>query len=643
MFSFKKRVIFSVLVLLCLGSAGILLRGFYLSNTEIAAAHGGILREGIVGKPRFLNPIYARVNDADRDISQLIFSGLYKRGQDGKLLPDLATEEPIVEENGRAYTINLRENVEWHNGQPFSADDIVFTIHTIQDGSYNSPIRAEWIGVTIEKLTEHQIKFHLADPYAPFPEQLTLGMLPSHIWKDIPAESFPLSSHNLQDAVGSGMYKLSSILKNDSGKVQEIQLRANKDYYGEIPLIETVYFRFFDTQDDVIKEANRGGLDTFAVPSLGAIKDLRNSNFETQNFSLPRYFALFFNFEAQGEQSVVSKLRVRQALQLALDRQALVDTLFGEHAYVASSPLLPHLFEITPVSAVQTSDQQKALELLKQEGFVAQNGKIGNVPSAPPGIQQDLTQGAQGEQVRLLQHCLAQDKEIYPEEAVTGAFDQNTLRAVIAFQNKYAKDTLAPIGLTAGTGKVGPLTRQKLNALCFSVIEIQPLRITITTLDQTPLLDTAQELKRQWEQFGIEVIVDAQPSVALEREIIKQRKYQTLLFGELLGLIPDPFPYWHSSQTVDPGLNLSLYENRKLDTLLEKARKEADPATRKELYEQIQTILTEDIPAIVLYQFDYQYMTSKNIGGIEEHLLSNPAERFGGMEKWYLNVRRTWK
>ena len=129
----------------------------------------------------------------------------------------------------------------------------------------------------------------------------------------------------------------------------------------------------------------------------------------------------------------------------------------------------------------------------------------------------------------------------------------------------------------------------------------------------------------------------------LERSVIKSRNYETLLFGESLRIIPDPFPFWHSSQIQDPGLNLSTFESEAADKLLEKARKEIDKEKRAEYYEELQDILLDAAPAIFLYDINYTYLVSKQVKGVQEKVIADPSKRYSGIEDWYIKTKRAWK
>lgn len=638
----KERLLLAALLVLFFGSSFVLAKGLYISQTHIVPAHGGHVTEGIVGSPRFLNPIYADANDVDRDLIQLIYSGLLAYGADGSFQPDLA-QELQMEDEGKTFTFTLKENVRWSDGAPFGADDVIFTIKTIQDPQYKSPVRANWVGVEVEKISDLKLRIHLLEPYAPFLERLTLKIIPAHIWNSVTPENFPLSPYNFQP-IGTGPYVVTKTLQEKSGAIKEIHLEANSKYHSNPPFLESFTVKFFQNEEELVREAKRGGIQSFSVNSREHIAALRNTNFVPHSFSFPRYFAVFFNLAAPSGQEIVEEKRIREALKAATDKEAIGKTFFGDASAVVHSPLLPNLFGLQEPQEPQQNDPQAALSLFEKEGFAQQDGKL--VKTIPPatGLRSDLNKGDTGAQVRRLQECLAQDREVYPDGVVNGVFGPLTESAVIAFQEKYADEVLAPIGLNKGTGKAGPLTREKLNALCFSEGgEALALTITLTTVDQSPLKEVAELIKEQWEALGVEVEIRTFPPTILEREIIKPREYQALLFGEVLGVIPDPFPFWHSSQKKDPGLNLSSYGNKAADALLEKARKEPDQLARLQMYEELQEIILQDSPAIFLYDLDYTYFVSDDIKGIQPQLIADPSQRFSAVSEWYIKTKRAKK
>ena len=126
-------------------------------------------------------------------------------------------------------------------------------------------------------------------------------------------------------------------------------------------------------------------------------------------------------------------------------------------------------------------------------------------------------------------------------------------------------------------------------------------------------------------------------------DYIKPRAYDALLFGEVLGEIPDPLPFWHSLQKKDPGVNLAVYENKDVDALLEQARQTFDEGQRKEKLGQLQDILLQDAPAVFIYRPNFLYLTSGKIKGVETGLIVDPSKRFSDITEWYINTKKVWK
>lgn len=168
------------------------------------------------------------------------------------------------------------------------------------------------------------------------------------------------------------------------------------------------------------------------------------------------------------------------------------------------------------------------------------------------------------------------------------------------------------------------------------------LKIKITTSTWPELTEVAKVIKEQWETIGIGVDIEVLPTPELQ-QAIKDRNYETLLFGAVLNIDPDPFSLWHSSQKRDPGLNLSLYDNKAADTLLEDARQTLNPLERAKKYDDFQKLVIEDIPAVFLYNPLYIHGQAKKIKGSNGKLISLPSDRFINIENWHINTKRIWR
>jgi len=639
----REKIVLAIFLILFFGSSLFLGLNFYFKNTEIKPAIGGTYKEGIIGYPRFINPIYGETSDTDRDLVQLIFSGLMKYNQKGEIVPDLAKEYKILED-GKVFEFYLKENVFWQDNEKLTADDLIFTIKTVQNPDYKSPLRANWLGVEVEKISNSSIRFKLKNPYPAFLENLTLKILPSHIWQDIPPQNFPLSIYNLSP-VGSGPYQLKSLNQDKSGYIKSLTLAANPKYFGEKPNIREISFHFFDTEEELILAAQRKeiqGLSIFDPKNYQPLKDAES--FEAHHFSLPRYFAVFFN---PGKSEILSERAIREALNYGTNKEEIIKlTLLGQ-GKIVDSPILPEIYGFHSPTAYYEFNPDKAKEILQEAGFVEkENGIRGKIVKEEKIFQfkSDLKLGSRGKEVEELQKCLSKYPELYPEGKITGFFGDETKEAVIRFQEKYAKEILEPWGFTKGTGLVSKTTRSKLNELCGKVPEKSlELSLVLVTVDQPLLVETARLLKEQWKNLGVEVEIKTFDIQTLERDIIKPRNYSALLFGEVLGAIPDPFPFWHSLQKRDPGLNLSLYENKKADKLLEEARQSQSPEIRAQNLEEFQDILINEAPAVFLYRPDYIYLVSKKIKGINAEMIVDPSKRFSEIENWHIRVKRVWK
>jgi ABC-type transport system substrate-binding protein len=630
-----EKFLFFTFAFLFFSSLSFLLTNLYLNCTEIQPKEGGKLVLGEVGSPTFLNPIYSISSDVDDSIVELLFSGLMKY-EKGKIVPDLIENYQILEE-GKVFEFTLKDNIFWSDGKEITSDDVIFTLKTIQNPEVKSPLRTIWLGVEVEKISEKSFKFKLKNPSAIFLENCTLKIIPKHVWEKIPPSNFPLSYYNLEP-VNSGPFLLKKIYRANDGKIIALDLVRNEKYFGKKPFLTEISFLFFENEGDLILAARNKKIDGFPL-----IKTDNITGFRKINFKMPRYFAVFFNLERK----LFSEKEVRKALNVATDKEEIFKKIILGQGEIVQSPILPEIYGFKKNEKNFLFDLEEAKEILKSDGFEDLDGDgirekiIVKTPSFQ--FKNDLKIGSQGKEVEELQKCLAKDPEIYQGE-ITGYFGPKTKEAVIKFQEKYKKDILEPFGLESGNGIVKEKTREKLNEICFERKEEKiSLKFSLTTANQPILNETAEILKEQWKKLGADVEIKKIEIGELKREIIPKKDYDALLFGEVLGQILDPFPFWHSSQKGENGLNLSNYENKEVDKLLEEARENLDETKRKEILEKFQEILIEDCPAIFLYNPDYLYFVSEKVKGLEGDLIFTPSKKFGDIVNWYIKEKRILK
>lgn len=646
----KEKVTLLIFFLLAIGSFWFLITNFYLSNTKVAPATGKTYIEGIVGQPRFINPIYGETNDIDRTLIDLIFSGLMTYDAKGQIVKDLADSYKISGD-GKTYEFWLKDNIFWHDGKPLTADDIIFTIKTIQSSDYKSPLRANWIDVDIEKTSEKSVKFNLKTAYNSFLENLTVKIIPRHIWQNISPENFTLSYYNLQP-IGSGSFAFLNIQQTNTGFIKNLDLQSNRKYYSQVSFISNLSFKFFEKKEGLIKAADASEINGFSLTTLDnddlwAKKEIKggwpqNEKFSVYSFSLPRYFAVFFNNQ---KSSLFSDENVRKALTYAVNKDELIKKIVSETKNNISrvdSPILSDFFGYPPPLNIYNFDIDKAKNLLDKLGFKDNGqGRREKVISKKPAFQfkNYLKIGSKGKEVTQLQQCLSRLDDKFKEllkDEINETYGKKTENAVLEFQKKYLPD-LKP------TGEVGKITREKLNNLCITPPQnSQPLKFTLVTIDQPQLMETANLLKNYWENIGASVNINAVSLLDL-KSIIKSRNYDTLLYGEALGAKPDLYPFWHSSQKIDPGLNLSSYENKNADQLLKDARETLDESIKEQKLKKLEDVIINDAPALFLYNPDYTYWVSQKVRGIDTTKIIDPAKRFSNITNWYIKTKRVWK
>ena len=606
---------------------------------------GGEFKEGLVGQPRFINPLYLSDNDADRDLVEIIFSGLLKYDQNSQIIKDLAQDYQIKEE-GRVFEFELRKDIFWHDGEPLTAQDIVFTIEIVQAPQYKSPLRIEWLGIRVEMEGERKVKFYLQKKYPSFLETIAhLKILPKHIFQDLSPEDFPWVVSFEEYLIGSGPFRIKEIKKEKTGYIKKIELERNEKYYLQKPFLEKVSFYFYQTPEDLLKAARRGEIDGFSLTQGRYLKLLSKEGFQVFSISLPRYFALFFNLR---DSKILKNQKIREALAWAINKEEILERVFQNQGETVESPILPNFYGFKKPKKTFEFSPKKAEEILNHQGFKINpqtyyREKI-VLKKVPPLFKKDLKYGNRGKDVEKLQECLARDKEVYPEGEITGYFGKKTKKAVIRFQEKYSQEILAPLGLKKGTGKVGGMTREKLNQICQEIPkEILPLKLKLTSSDKFPLKEIGEILKEQLGKIGVQLELRQIPLSEIQTKVLNKRNFEILLFGEALGGLPDPFPFWHSSQKDYPGLNLTGYQSKIADKLLEKARETSVQEERKKALEKFQDILIEDLPAIFLIRSYYFYLLAPEIKGFEIKKITEPAKRFSLIETCWRERKRVWK
>lgn len=550
-----SRALFICLsVVLVISAVGLV----YLLNSSLIMAvpgYGGGLSEGIVGSPRFINPVLA-MSDADRDVSTLVYSGLLRATPDGGYKPDVA-ESYTVSENGLQYTFVLRPTATFHDKTPVTADDVLFTIAKTQDPALKSPLRANWSGVVVEALDQHTVRFTLKAPYAPFVQNVTMGILPKHLWQNVTAEEFPFSELNTSP-VGSGPFKVASISRTPSGIPSVYQLSSFADYALGKPFLSSMTLHFYQSEAALATALQGDDVEAASGLSPATLSNIQGKNIERS--SLNRVFGVFFN---QNQAEILRDHDVRQALSDSVDQEKLVKEVLGGYGTPLSGPvpsqILPKMQQATGTIAESGDQALAARDRLVAKGWVMGSDNV--------------------------------------------------------------------LSKTTGKGKDAKTVR---------------LTFSLSTGNVPELRAAAEYLRRSWATLGAGVDIKIFEQGDLSQNVIRPRKYDALLFGEVIGRQLDLFAFWHSSQRNDPGLNIALYANSTADKILEDLRGTGDDTKRLELYSKFLIELKKDIPAVFLYAPDFVYSIPKDIQGLNLGFIETPSDRFLSAPQWHREVDYVW-
>lgn len=366
----RERWLARGLILVIIVSACLLLINCYLSHGQVQPKIGGQYKEGILGQPRYINPVLSPTNDADRDLVQLIYSSLFKYDGQNNLILDLA-ESYTIEDEGLTYYISLKKNILWHDNEPLTANDIIFTIKTIQNPEYKSPLKNIWQNVEMEKVDDFALRFKIKSVYAPFLHNLTFGVLPKHIWAGIPAANFPLAEYNLKP-IGSGPYQFKKFSKDKNGKIESIELVRNENFYlteqdhPQGPFIEKVILRFYNNEEKLIEAYQKRQIDGLVSISTANLSNLKN-NFNLYQIELPIYYAVFFN---QIKSKPLADETVRLALAYATNKQEIIDQVLAGKGTMVDSPLLPGCLGYTTETKIYDFALEHAQNTLEAAGWL---------------------------------------------------------------------------------------------------------------------------------------------------------------------------------------------------------------------------------------------------------------------------------
>lgn len=578
-FSARERFIVSLsflAVLFGIGLAGFITYGLFVTAIP---TQGGNYQEALVGYPLYINPVLANTNDVDLDLSSLIFSGLLRYDNQLQLQTDLA-ESWEKNEDGTIYTLTLKEGLTWHDGQELNMEDVLFTYRAIAEPAVNSPLQLSMQGVQITQTDERTIQFELDTPFAPFESILTTGLLPEHLWSNLPASNIRLAELNIKP-IGAGPWKFKKLEKDKLGNIYSFTVEPNEDFYTQSGYINELTFRFYPDFGTAIEALNNNKVEGLSFLPRQLISTVTGAqSYATHHLQLPQYTAMFFN---QDENSALSELTVRQALAYSIDRDRLIEDVLDGLAEQVDGPILPTMESFNPGFEGFPYNPVEAQRLLDEAGW---------------------------ESVTAQEYIDAETKRL---------------------QEESDGEVTEPITIDTG------------NQAVFQQKDGEFLSIRLTTVDQPENIRAAEIIRNAWQSIGCRVQLDILPVTIFTTDVLPSRDYEALLYGQILNVVPDLYTFWHSTQIESPGLNLAGFADADADELLETARSTTDPQERIDSYQAFQDIIGDELPAIFLYTPKYTYLIPKKIQGFDIKEISIPADRWNNIESWYIKTKNEWK
>lgn len=445
-------------------------------------------------------------------VNELVYDGLVRLSDTLEAEPALAidweNEDPLT------WTFKLREDVTFHDGEPFTAEDVKYTFDKILDPDFKAPYITLYAPIeSIEVIDEYTVQFNLGQPYAPLINYLDIGIVPKHIAEQ---DENKLAS----EPIGTGPYKMMKWEKNN-----KIHFEANEAYWAGEPKTQKVTYFIIPDNTTRVASLEAGDIDLVHSPlspqDIQRVKE--NDEFVVEEKEGLGYTYLNFNQESE----LLEDVKVRQAISHLVNKEVISKDIYRAMDNPALSPLIPSSWAYTDDVPKFEHDVEISKQLFEEAGWKDTDGD---------GFYD-------------------KDGNIFTIELSTHSEDPNRMQMVEYLQNEFEKNGV----------KVEVITNE-------------------------------------WSTFSSNMM---------------EGKFDIALLGWLNLTDPDRAMYnqFHSTS----GSNYGKYNNPKVDELLDEARASSEQENRKELYQEIAQIVTEDVAYdVVLYQ-GYYAMYGKNVEGFSPY------------------------
>jgi peptide/nickel transport system substrate-binding protein len=495
-----------------------------LSATVFAGAIDteGVLRFSLGGEVSVLNPILS-TDTASSAVEGTIFTGMVKVNEKLEMVPDLA-ERWDVSKDGKIWTFHLRKDVKWHDGVPFTAEDVKFTFDSILDPKVNSVRRSDYIidgkPIQFKVVDKYTLQAVLPKPFAPFLVHAGMSVIPKHLLegKDINTAEFN------RKPVGTGPFIFKEWKSGD-----HVTVVRNANYYLGKPLLKEIVYKVIPDENSALVALEAGEIDDSGIPP----KDYKRMK-TVKGIDVYEYDVLLYTYLGLSlANPKFADRRVRQALAYATDKNQLVNLIFRGLASPAYAPS-------APVSWAYSD----------------------NVPKYPYNLEKAK---------RLLKEAGTENLEF---TILVNQGNKEREKAAVILQQQYKK-----IGV----------------------------KVNVRVLEWSALLKVINAPK-------------------------DPKDFDAVIIGWALGLDPDAYSIWHSSQ-YPKGFNFIKYKNPEVDRLLEEGRTTVEKSERKKIYAKLWKIIAEDQPYVFLWYPKAVEGVSDKIGGLSK---PGPAGLFLNIEKVFI-------
>ncbi len=342
--------------------------------TFVQPVHGGSYAEGVIGRSIRLNPLLDRGNQVDRDIDRLLYGALVRFNSFGDPVRELA-ESFAISADATLYNFTIHEDAIWHDGEPVTADDVIYTYSKFGEEDFSAPedLKNLWAEVQIVKLDDKNVQFQLPEPFAPFMDYMTVGLLPDHLLRGVDGAALIDHPFN-REPIGSGPFRFEGFQQDESGNVTGVSLTAFEDYILGQPFLERVEFRFFDDAGAALQAFNDGEVDGIGQVSEDILElVLARPDLNLHSVRSPSTSIVFLNTR-HPEKTYLGEKDFRQALMMSVDRERMIGELLDGQGVVAAGPILPGNWASAPNLEPLPFDVAAAEELLAGQGWEVPTG-----------------------------------------------------------------------------------------------------------------------------------------------------------------------------------------------------------------------------------------------------------------------------